>query len=62
MATCDGCRYNQGGRCHDRMVYRVQGGGDLITDDGQPLCYEASTLCPVDLAGKQEPTNRYELS
>ena len=38
--SCKGCRFNQGGRCHDRSVYGKDG-GDLLTDDGPRLCYES---------------------
>jgi len=60
MATCDGCRYDQDRRCNDRTVYGIQG-GDLPTDDGPRLCYEARqylseglTLYLIDLVRKQK--------
>jgi len=48
------------GRCHDRTVYGPEG-GDLLTDDGPRLCYEARRplsealpLSLVDLIRKQD--------
>lgn len=62
--TCDGCRYNQSGRCYDRTLYGAAG-GDLLTDDGPCLCYEAQrylseglTSFLIDLIRNQEKQGR----
>jgi len=41
--TCDGCRFDRDGLCHDWVVYGPAG-GDLLTDDGPRLCYESLDL------------------
>lgn len=60
QTTCEGCRYNQDGRCHDRTAYGPEG-GDLLGDDSPKLCHEPRpylsedlTLFPIDLIRKQE--------
>lgn len=47
--SCDGCRFNRAGRCQDRAVYGKDG-GDLLTDDGPRLCYEAPQTLVEGLA------------
>jgi len=59
QTTCEGCRYNQDGHCHDRKAYGLEG-GDLLTDNGPRLCYESRqylseglTSFLIDLIRKQ---------
>lgn len=60
QTTCESCRYNQDGRCHDRTAYGPEG-GDLPADDSPRLCYEPRqylseglTLFLIELIGNQE--------
>ena len=62
--TCEGCRYNQDGHCHDRVFYGLEG-GDLPADDSPRLCYEPQqylseslTSFLIELIGNQEKRRR----
>ena len=63
QTTCEDCRYNQGGRCHDRTAYGMEG-GDLPADDSPRLCYEALplTLCPDGVPISQKGGGLHEFA